>query len=395
MIRFTLILICLTFTSQKINAATLYSRANGNWNNGNSWSTESHTGISCNCTPSSADLVYIAHNITLNKNLINQGSDQNGITGLLHIAEGATLNGGNNYDIDIRSTGTLYLCGDLSAKNVIFSNGSSILVCSSGNLNVNGNFENKNNGNNVIINGTLTVAGSFTNGFGGVITGSGVVGITNGPVYNSGTTMGCAGDPCSSYPCTINSGCSVLLPVELTGFGADVYSNYIRISWTTGSEKNNDYFILEKSIDGEVYSELSRIKGIGNSIVNQNYAYRDMYPETGYNYYRLKQIDFDGNSKSYDPISVIFRSNSQVWVHPNPSSGNALTVTLNLPDDKASIEIINLSGTSYFSTTKNLDKNSIKKFVIEEIKNFPDGLYTLRVTGTSGVQQEKLLISNQ
>lgn len=395
MIRFTLVLICLTFASQKISALTLYSRTNGNWNNSNSWSTESHTGISCNCTPSSADLVYIAHNIILNKNLVNQGSDQNGITGLLHISEGAALNGGNNYDIDIRSTGTLNLCGSLVARNMVFSNGSFILVCSSGNLNVTGDFENKNNGNNVTNNGTFTVGGSFTNGTGGVITGSGVVEITNGPVNNAGSVMGCAGDPCISYPCTLNNGCGVLLPVELTGFSADVYINYIRISWTTGSEKNNDYFILEKSLDGELYSELARIKGVGNSVVNQNYAYRDMYPESGYNYYRLKQMDFDGNYKFYDPVTVLFRSQSQVAIHPNPSSGNALTVTLNLPDDKASIEIINLAGRSYFSTTKNFDKNISKKFIIDEIMDLPEGLYTIRVTAASGVQQEKLLISYQ
>jgi hypothetical protein len=394
MLKIQLTLYCIVLVSAALSA-DLYSRADGSWNNENIWSSVSHTGPSCNCTPSSSDNIYINHNITLTKNLVNQGSNQNGITALLQINSGGTLDGGNSYDVDIRSTGTLDLCGTLTAKNVIFSNGSAILVCPSANLVINGNFENKNYSVNVTINGNMTVGGSFVNGTGGVITGSGVINIINGPMTNNGTTMGCNGNPCSSsFPCSVSGPCAVTLPVELTEFDGEPFKNYIRVYWTTASEKDNDYFTLDKSLDGKTFSELSRIKGNGNSNITRNYAYRDLYPNNGSNYYRLKQYDYDGKVKTYDIIQVLFLNHHLLSVHPNPTNGKSLNISLNISEGEAFIDILNFQGKSVFKVSRFLDSGTPNNFIIDEIKSLPDGIYTLRILTTSGIQREKLLVSN-
>ena len=394
MFRFTLIFVILNLaTTLSANSVTLFSISNGNWTNGNTWSTVSHSGPACNCTPSSTDLVYIEHNVVLNKNLINQGTDQNGIAGLLHIKSDASLTGGG-FDVDIRSTGNLYLCGNLTAKNMVFSNGSVIMICSSASLNLSGNFENKNNGNNVTVHGNMVVGGSFTNGSGSIMGGSGAITITNGPLINNGTVMGCTNNPCNSYPCDIMANCSTVLPVELQEFFGEPFSNYIKIYWRTASEKNNEYFLLEKSSDGINFSELSKINGNGTTSLAKEYTFSDIYPSAGNNYYKLTQYDFDGKSKSYNIIQVTYKNINILSVHPNPTLGKSLNISVTLPDEEATMEILDYSGSILYRSVKNITANEVNKFTIEESKNLPQGLYTLRIVAPSGTQQEKLFITN-
>ena len=392
---FILISFAFLFNSFDSFSSVIYSRANGTWNNGTNWSTVSHNGPACNCTPASSDSIFIAHAIILTKNLTNQGGNQNGISSLLHISSDGFLNGQNNYDIDIRSTGSLYLCGNLTAKNVIFSNGSSILICTSAQLLVNGNFENKNNSNNVTLNGSLNVNGSYYNGVGGVISGTGSININSGPVTNLGSTLGCAGaNPCSGMPCSISGPCSTPLPVELISFDGIAYEKYIRIFWSTASEKNNDYFIIEKSLDAESYAELGKIKGSGNSNSRLDYAFRDYYPSKGFNFYRLKQFDYDGKVKTYGPVEVNFRSTDKLVIHPNPTAGKSLNVSLNTSDSQVLVEIVDLSGNLQFSKLKTFSSAKDYNFSIEEINSIPEGIYIFRVASESGMRQEKLMVTS-
>ncbi len=84
------------------------------------------------------------------------------------------------------------------------------------------------------------------------------------------------------------------LPVELTSFEVSCESGKVAITWTTQSEINNDFFVLEKSYDAQVFFELTTIAGAGNSNVVNTYSVTDENPEAGTVYYRLKQVDFNG-----------------------------------------------------------------------------------------------------
>ena len=94
------------------------------------------------------------------------------------------------------------------------------------------------------------------------------------------------------------------LPIDLLKFVAKCNDGKIEISWETSSEKNNDYFTVEKSIDAINYDPLQIVNGAGNSNSLLHYNVTDENSIDGYVFYKLKQTDFDGKSSYSDKIAV-------------------------------------------------------------------------------------------
>ncbi len=104
----------------------------------------------------------------------------------------------------------------------------------------------------------------------------------------------------------------VTLPTELISFMSayDASRNVNKISWTTLSERENDYFTLERSTDGSSWATIDQQEGMGTTASITNYHYDDYSFEPGkINYYRLVQTDFNGQRTTFDVISV---DNSQM-----------------------------------------------------------------------------------
>ncbi len=94
---------------------------------------------------------------------------------------------------------------------------------------------------------------------------------------------------------------TLILPIELISFNCDVVGDNILLSWLTAIEINNDYFHIEHSIDGFNWYSLQTIQAAGNS--NNTLEYSFMHsPNSKINYYRLRQIDFDGNSEVFKAV---------------------------------------------------------------------------------------------
>lgn len=88
----------------------------------------------------------------------------------------------------------------------------------------------------------------------------------------------------------VNAPCELAgspLPVELTAFEGVQNGNGIRLNWTTASERNNDYFIIQKSTNGTDFATIDYVKGSGATTVEQNYVFEDQEPAKGVNYYKL------------------------------------------------------------------------------------------------------------
>jgi hypothetical protein len=94
----------------------------------------------------------------------------------------------------------------------------------------------------------------------------------------------------------------VSLPVELVSFNGSNEGNYNVLKWVTASEYNNDYFLLEKSHDGNVWNYLDKVDAIGISSEINTYVYSDVRVSA---YYRLYQYDFDGSSKYLGIVALI------------------------------------------------------------------------------------------
>lgn len=112
------------------------------------------------------------------------------------------------------------------------------------------------------------------------------------------------------------------LPIELLNF--NVNSNKfgaIETKWQTASENNNDYFTIERSVNGYIWEEIGIIEGAGNSAVLLDYSFDDRNPYLGISYYRLKQTDFDGQFEYSKIKSVDFKlpPTLDVSIYPNPT----------------------------------------------------------------------------
>lgn len=115
------------------------------------------------------------------------------------------------------------------------------------------------------------------------------------------------------------------LPMQLLSFTGESMGDYNRLYWTTATETNNDYFVLERSTNGQPFEDIAMIDGAGNSLHNIDYHYDDLHPAEGPNYYRLRQVDFNGESMHTAAILVDRKPATQPSVenvHPNPTTGD-------------------------------------------------------------------------
>ena len=134
-------------------------------------------------------------------------------------------------------------------------------------------------------------------------------------VTNSGSTVSVLANLC------------ILLPIELLSFTAENYYEEILLYWSTASEKNNNFFTVERSDNGKDFYTIGEINGAGNSNSVLNYSYKDKSPISGINYYRIMQTDFDGQN-SYSAIVAINHpfNNPTIQISPNPFS-NIITIS--------------------------------------------------------------------
>lgn len=94
------------------------------------------------------------------------------------------------------------------------------------------------------------------------------------------------------------------LPIELISFDGYEKDNVNKLSWITATEINNDYFTIEKSIDGFFWETITIMLGAGNSNTPIIYEYEDDTYVYTINYYRLKQTDYNGEYEIFDPIAI-------------------------------------------------------------------------------------------
>jgi hypothetical protein len=148
--------------------------------------------------------------------------------------------------------------------------------------------------------------------------------------------------------------CPVIgLPVALTGFNANKIENGIMLNWATASEKNNDYFTIERSNDATNWEVVEHITGAGNSDLTNEYSFSDLQPFNGVNYYRLKQTDFNGRSVYSTILTVDNSSNTiETSIYPNPATGSTITVRVASPSQEIiEVEIFNTLGQRLKSET--------------------------------------------
>jgi hypothetical protein len=142
----------------------------------------------------------------------------------------------------------------------------------------------------------------------------------------------------------INVGQAVL-PIQLSYFEGRLIGDRVRLDWATISEEDNDYMAVEHSMDGRSFREIGRVKGAGTTTLPQDYALWHDYPLPGINYYRLKQVDFDGQFEYFRAIAIEYRPGKTVFkVYPTIAA-ERLTVELSTPrQSPGELVLSNLMG---------------------------------------------------
>jgi hypothetical protein len=174
---------------------------------------------------------------------------------------------------------------------------------------------------------------------------------------------------------------AIALPIELLSFKAKLNNNIVELNWQTATEINNDYFVIERSVDGKVWESIDTIKGAGNSSNVLNYANSDEKPLLGSSYYRLKQVDFD-QKFSYSNIAVVnFEGFKIIDLFPNPSDGNINIVIQSSVEASVDLKIYNAIGQILKSETIQVSKG------VNHIQNHfegPTGKYFISAKTSDG-----------
>ncbi|MBX9851230.1 MAG: hypothetical protein K2X86_05660, partial [Cytophagaceae bacterium] len=173
---------------------------------------------------------------------------------------------------------------------------------------------------------TINLKNTTHQWYGGTWAGGTNAGEINVPTFGGAGTYGIANyvydfknfsvtTTCSNR-IQINRACT--LPVELISFEAVRGKGQVDLSWTTASEKNNNYFEIERSADGINYEAIGKVWGKGNSSEVTSYGMADPRPLSLTTYYRLVQYDIDG-TKNIGPVRIVQASaDEEIIVYPNP-----------------------------------------------------------------------------
>ena len=170
---------------------------------------------------------------------------------------------------------------------------------------------------------------------------NGTVAVTNA-AYNYPTNYTLTNQ---AFRFTSNCGpACIILPVKLMSFSVNSDNSFNVLNWSTATEVNNDYFIVEYSTDMVNFYELGKVDGAGNSNVVKNYQFIDntIYDEVVY--YRLRQVDFDGVYTYSDIVAVKKMEEGEISIYPNPAK-EALFLDINSKkEEQFTIRFVNVLG---------------------------------------------------
>lgn len=174
-------------------------------------------------------------------------------------------------------------------------------------------------------------------------------------------------NPCSSYGSTTGQtedfsvyfGSVFVLPVELLDFSGSWQKTHGALVWSTATEKRNQGFEIQRSFDGKSFEKVGFVKGMGESAQKQAYWFNDynLAKTPQYAYYRLKQLD-DNGDYSFSKIISIAPDNTTDWkIYPNPTATAEVKIAYEgQKEEDITIEWLDVIGRIRQSATQRVAK---------------------------------------
>ncbi len=166
------------------------------------------------------------------------------------------------------------------------------------------------------------------------------------------------------------------LPIELVKFEGQVKGKMVILYWQTATEKDNAYMEVQRSRDGIHFYSIGKVAGNGTSVIPQFYTFKDEQPLQGLNYYRLRQVDWDGSETFHKVIAVPMEA-TLTYMRLFPTQA---TDVLNVMFNEALVngcllKMIDVTGrvVQQISLAREVQQVSIP------IENLPKGVYVLQL----------------
>ena len=192
---------------------------------------------------------------------------------------------------------------------------------------------------------------------------------------------------------------SPVLPVELIEFTANRNGNDVMLNWITATEMNNDYFEIQRSLDGHNWETVFTVRGAGNSNNEVDYIEYDYNAPESNLFYRLKQVDFDAKYEYSEVVFVPYSDNNDgkseviFQTFPNPiEKGNRLNLVLeNLDGQDLLLVLRDMNGREIF--VKTIYVAADRQYEVLEIsQTIPAGQYIITATSDNSVYNSKLIL---
>lgn len=177
-----------------------------------------------------------------------------------------------------------------------------------------------------------------------------------------------------------------VLPVQYSYLNAEKAGSMAQINWSTQRELNSLHFEVERSSDGKDFSTIGQVASRGDQ--GSNYSFTDASPHSGTNFYRLRQVDVDGQFQVSKTLAVIFGDGDIVLtkMYPNPvQKGQPLNMEISIPSNEAAqVEVLDVLGKSVYRNFLPLGTGVYETAI--PTSNWNGGVYFLKIT-TTGNQQ--------
>lgn len=181
------------------------------------------------------------------------------------------------------------------------------------------------------------------------------------------------------------------LPVTWQEFTAEqMAGGEVELKWSTASEINSDYFAIQRSYDGNTFLNIGIVNAAGNSSVLQSYQFADQQPGYGMIYYRLKQVDYNGDENYSVMRSVYIEGAETMNLFPNPAPGYVNMTYYSSQDEQLQFQLVDLQGRVVY--TQQLAFTSGNNTINIRLDGLPGGMYQAVLDGfVDGRKMSRLL----
>jgi len=194
-----------------------------------------------------------------------------------------------------------------------------------------------------------------------------------------------AGDGPLTGPDTL--GLHTTLPVRWLSFTGELQGSQVNLNWITGTEINNDYFVVTRSADANFFEDLGYVDGSGNSTQQLSYGFTDYNPLPGISYYRLLQVDYDGHTSRSQIIAINRKEKSSgsgtLMINSGSSVSPAAALFTSVSEGKSAFVITTVTGSLVYNETITY-KEGLNYISLPFLESLAEGIYFARIIEEDG-----------